>query len=158
MPVPTRGLFEAHLTVADLPRSVEFYREIVGLSVALELPEREVAFLWVGGRGRSMLGLWSLGPAPLGLVLHVAFSVTLDDLLDAPRWLASQGVAPRSFLGAETAEPSVLAWMPAAAVYFRDPDGHQLEFLCMLDAEPKPDLGIVPWSEWPASQKSMEPV
>jgi hypothetical protein len=38
--------------------------------------------------------------------------------------------------------------MPAAAVYFRDPDGHLLEYLAMLDEAPKPDLGIVPWSEW----------
>jgi lactoylglutathione lyase len=36
--------------------------------------------------------------------------------------------------------------MPAAAVYFRDPDGHQLEYLAMLDEEPRPDRGIVPWS------------
>ena len=42
----------------------------------------------------------------------------------------------------------MLAWMPAAAVYFRDPDGHQLEYLAMLDAEPRPELGILPWSEW----------
>ena len=26
--------------------------------------------------------------------------------------------------------------MPAAAVYFRDPDGHQLEYLTMLDEPP----------------------
>jgi lactoylglutathione lyase len=31
-----------------------------------------------------------------------------------------------------TAEPSVIGWMPAAAVYFRDPDGHLLEYLPML--------------------------
>jgi hypothetical protein len=38
--------------------------------------------------------------------------------------------------------------MPAAMVYFRDPDGHLLEYLAMLDHEPRPDLGILPWSEW----------
>jgi len=35
-----RGLFETHLTVSDLKRSVSFYRDTVGLPVALELPER----------------------------------------------------------------------------------------------------------------------
>jgi lactoylglutathione lyase len=43
--------------------------------------------------------------------------------------------------------------MPAAAVYFRDPDGHLLEYLAMLDAPPRPDDGIVSWSRW-ASESS----
>jgi lactoylglutathione lyase len=42
----------------------------------------------------------------------------------------------------------VIGWMPAAAVYFRDPDGHLLEYLSMLDEAPRIDLGIVPWSQW----------
>ena len=61
------------------------------------------------------------------------------------------GVTPLSFFAAETAEPSVLAWMPAVAVCFRDPDGHLPEYLAMLDAEPRPDLGILSWSQWQAT-------
>jgi NAD(P)H-dependent FMN reductase len=38
--------------------------------------------------------------------------------------------------------------MPAAAVYFRDPDGHLLEFIAMLDGDARPDAGVVTWSEW----------
>ena len=64
-PVPVTGLFEAHLTVADLDRSVAFYRDVVGLTVALELQERDAAFLWIGDTGEAMLGLWSLGSAPV---------------------------------------------------------------------------------------------
>jgi lactoylglutathione lyase len=146
--IPVRGLFESHLSVSDLLRSVRFYREIVGLPLALEVPDRGAAFFWVGGAGRALLGLWSLGSAPLGLSLHVAFDVALDALLEAPGWLAAHGVAPLSFFGEPTSEPSVIGWMPAAAVYFRDPDGHLLEYLAMLGEEPRPDLGIVPWSTW----------
>ena len=51
-PVPIRGLFEAHLTVADLGRAVAFYRDVVGLPVALEIPERGATFFWVVGRAR----------------------------------------------------------------------------------------------------------
>ena len=58
------------------------------------------------------------------------------------------GVTPLSFFATETAEPSVIGWMPAAAVYFRDPDGHLLEYLAMLDEPARPDVGIVPWSQW----------
>jgi lactoylglutathione lyase len=148
-----RGLFETHLSVSDLARSVRFYRDVVGLRAALEVPERDVAFFWVGERGRSLLGLWSLGTMPLGLTLHVAFDVALDDLLAAPQRLTAHGVTPLSFWDAETAEPSVFGWMPAAAVFFRDPDGHHLEYLTMLDGEPRPDLGVVSWSQWLAATR-----
>ena len=146
--VPVRGLYETHLTVGDLGRSVAFYRDVVGLPLALEVPERAAAFLWVGDRERSMLGLWSLGSAPMGLSLHVAFDVALDDLLEAPERLRANGVTPLSFFGEETTEPSVIGWMPAAAVYFRDPDGHLLEYLAILGSEPHPERGILPWSQW----------
>ena len=98
-----------------------------------------------------MLGLWSLGSAPLGLSLHVAFDVALEDALEAAGHLRAQGVAPLSFFGEPADEPSVIGWMPAAAVYFRDPDGHLLEYLAMLDEPPRPDAGIVSWSEWKSS-------
>ena len=98
-----------------------------------------------------MLGLWSLGSTPLALSLHVAFTASLDDVLDACDRLRSRGVTPLSFFGSVTTEPSVIGWMPAAAVYFRDPDGHQLAHLAMLDEEPRPDRGSVPWSQWTRS-------
>ena len=147
-PVPVLGLYETHLTVRDLDASVAFYRDVVGLPLALELPERGAAFLWVGEPSRSMLGLWSLGSAPLGMTLHVAFGVALGDVLEAPGRLAALGTAPLSFFGEPASEPSVIGWMPAAAVYFRDPDGHLLEYLTLLDEQPHPDLGVLTWSAW----------
>src|SRR4051812_44168789 len=111
-PISVRGLFEAHLTVSDMERSIAFYRDVVGLEVAFEVPERGAAFLWVGGPGEAMLGLWSLGSAPLALSLHVAFTVALADVLAACDRLRAQGVAPRSFFGDATDEPSVIGWMP----------------------------------------------
>ena len=150
--VPVRGLFESHLTVSDLGRSVAFYRDVVGLPVAFEVPERRAAFLWCGPSGKTMLGLWSLGSTPMGLNLHVAFDVELQHVLDAPARLRALGVRPLSFFGQETDEPTVIGWMPAATVYFRDPDGHLLEYLAMLDTDPRADLGTIPWSEWTHEQ------
>ncbi len=152
-PVPVSGLFEAHLTVSDLMRSVTFYRDVVGLSPAQELPERDAAFFWIGAPGHAMLGLWDLGSAPIALSLHVAFEASLEDVLGACERLRSFGVTPLSFFATETNEPSVIAWMPAASVYFRDPDGHLLEYLAILDAPPRPDGGIVPWSKWSRSAR-----
>lgn len=142
-----RGLFETHLTVADLDRSVAFYRDLVGLPVALELPERGAAFHWIGRPGQAMLGLWSLGSAPMGMRLHIAFEMALADVHAAPDRLRAAGIQPLSFFGEPADEPSVIGWMPAAAVYLQDPDGHMLEYLAMLDGPPKPELGIVPWSQ-----------
>jgi lactoylglutathione lyase len=144
------GLFETHLLVSDLGRSIDFYRDVVGLPLALEAPERNAAFFWVGDRARSMLGLWAIGSAPMGMVLHVAFEVGLSDVLSAPEQLRSRGVTPLSFFGQETHEPTVIGWMPAAAVYFLDPDRHQLEYLSMLAEPPRPEAGVVPYSKWAA--------
>ena len=47
-------------------------------------------------------------------------------------------------------EPTVHGWMPAAAVFFRDPDGHLLELIAELDEEPRTDLVYLPLSEWRA--------
>ncbi len=52
-----------------------------------------------------------------------------------------------AFFGEAATEPSVIGWMPAAAIYFRDPDGHMLEYLAMLESPARPELGIVAWSE-----------
>jgi lactoylglutathione lyase len=45
----------------------------------------------------------------------------LADVIGACESLRANGVAPLSFFTEATTEPSVIGWMPAAAVYFRDP-------------------------------------
>ena len=154
----TTGLFETHLTVGDLDHSIAFYRDVVGLPLALVLEERGAAFFWIGQPGQAMLGLWSLGSAPMGLSLHIAFEASLGDVLAACDGLRSNGVTPLSFFGSETSEPSVIGWMPAAAVYFRDPDGHMIEYLAMLKEPARPERGIVPWSEWETRDPRTETV
>lgn len=149
--IPVLGLFETHLTVSDLQRSIGFYRDIVGLQLARYVFKRNAAFFWIGDDSRrSMLGLWSLGKTPVGLTLHVAFEVAkMDDLLKTPKWLKAHGITPLSFYGIESEEPSVIGWMPAAAIYFRDPDGHLIEYLTMLkEKEPRHDVGVIGWFEW----------
>jgi lactoylglutathione lyase len=146
--IPIRDLFETHLTVSDLGRSMKFYGDSLGLEVAQVFPDRKVAFYWIGAPGKSMLGLWETGSAPQKLSLHLAFEVALSDLLNAPEKLRAANITPLDFSGDPTNEPVVLAWMPAASVYFHDPDGNLLEFLSMLPDPPQPDQGIVKWSIW----------
>jgi lactoylglutathione lyase len=156
--LPVLRLFETHLTVSDLKRSINFYQNIIGLQLAFEAPTRNAAFLWIGNPHHSMLGLWDVGSMPLGLALHIAFEVTIDNLLDAPRILKDHGITPLSFYNLETTQPSVIGWIPAATIFFRDPDGHLIEYLAMLDNEPNLNVGIIPWSEWITHEKCIKPV
>jgi lactoylglutathione lyase len=146
--IPIHGLFETHLTVSDLQRSMKFYGESLGLELAQVFPERRVAFYWIGAPGSSMLGLWETGSSPQKLSLHIALTVDLSDLLTAASNLRAANITPLDFSGNPANEPVVLAWMPAASLYFHDPDSHLLEFLTMLPDEPQPSRGIVPWSDW----------
>ena len=141
-------LFEAHLIVANLDTSIAFYRDRLGLELAHVTPARHAAFFWIGSRGNSMLGLWLAGAGPQKTTTHVAFATPVDDVIAAPRRLQSAGIVALDFNGKPTGEPVVLAWMPALAVYFLDPDGHLLEYIAMLEDEPRPNGGLVEWHAW----------
>jgi lactoylglutathione lyase len=146
--IPVRDLFESHLTITDLQRSMNFYGQTLGLEFADVCWKRRVAFYWIGGRGNSMLGLWEVGTGPQRLSLHVAFRLDLPHLLDAPARLRAADVVPLDSWRAPTDEPVVIGWMPAASLYFDDPDGNMLEFISMLPDAPQPELGVVSWSRW----------
>jgi catechol 2,3-dioxygenase-like lactoylglutathione lyase family enzyme len=156
--VPISGLFETHLTVSDLDRSVAFYRDILGLELAHAVPARHVAFFWIGEPGGAMLGLWSIHSSPMFMRLHIAFRVTLSRVEASVGALRAAGITPLSGFGRqEISEPIVLAWMPAASVYFDDPDGHSLEYICMLPDQPRPDLDRVSLSAWRMMSAQAEP-
>jgi hypothetical protein len=108
--VSVRDLFEAHLTVADLQRSMNFFGQVLGLKLARHFPQRKVAFYWIGGKRNSMLGLWEVGTGPQRMSLHVASDGNslklLSMLSEAPQpelgivswtqWRQSQATLPGS--------------------------------------------------------------
>ena len=146
--VPIEGLWETHLTVSDLERSIAFYRDTLGLVLAHRVPERHAAFFWIGQPRQAMLGLWGIHSSPLALRLHFAFQVTLDNAVAAVAALQGAGLRPRSGAGETIAEPEVIPWIPAASVYFDDPDGHSLEYIAMLPDQPAPTAPRMALSEW----------
>jgi catechol 2,3-dioxygenase-like lactoylglutathione lyase family enzyme len=127
MPAVT-GVLETSLYVADLRRSVGFYRDLFGFE-ALAADER---FCGLNVAGRQVLLLFQKGLSaapsvlPGGTIpghdgsgrLHLAFAVAAADL---PAWeerLRQQGVAVES----------TVDWPRGGrSLYFRDPDGHLVE-------------------------------
>lgn len=143
-----RGLFETHVNVSDLERSIEFYCGVLGLELGRREHDRRVAFILLGGPGRSMLGLWEK-PREEVVRQHFAFRASVDDILNrSVAWLRERGLACRNFLNDGTERPMVFAWMPAISIYFRDPDGHSLELISMLPGAPRLDLGVLSYEEW----------
>ena len=142
-------LYEAHLPVANTEVSCRFYVDVVGLQFAHRDLIRDIIFLWAGDDRRSMLGLW--GPATeRGREFHqchIAFHVSLAELLVVGERLNATGIETQNFGGEKTTEPSVIGWMPSAQLYFRDPNGHALEFIALLD-DPPDSTFVGRLSEW----------
>jgi len=142
-------LYEAHVPVADTEAAQRFYVEVVGLRFAHRDLRRDIVFLCAGAERRSMLGLWAPGTM-YGSKFHecqIAFNVGLAELLAAGERLRAAGIKTQNFSGEETTEPSVIGWMPSAQLYFRDGDGHSLEFIALLEESPEPAF-IGSLSEW----------
>ncbi|GLX70281.1 VOC family protein [Paenibacillus glycanilyticus] len=141
-------IFETHLQVTDLDRSIAFYKKL-GLTLALHKPERRSAFFYVGER-RDLLALKELPNGHKLQPRHFAFGVQLDQLLEASDWLIERGIYPLPGFGRQEApsEPYVHAWMPAASVYFNDHDGNELEFMAWLDDAPQILDHVPTLSEW----------
>ncbi len=117
--VPLRALGKVILFVTQMPRALAFYRDALGLDVALDTPE------WVelDTTGATLALHAGVAPAPAGApdpegVPHVQVSFAVASVGAAHAALSSRGVvfvhgprpiAPGTFLAR-----------------FRDPDGHSL--------------------------------
>ncbi len=144
------GLFETHINVSDLEAAMDFYEKVLGLEFAHKVEARRCAFYWIGGRGEAMLGLWEK-PAAQVVRQHYAFRSTIEAIRHhSVAYLKERQLTPRNFLDDGIERPMIFGWMPAIAIYFRDPDGHSLEFIAMLPDEPRPEVGVVTWEDWQA--------
>jgi hypothetical protein len=81
-----------------------------------------------------------------------AFNVSLSELLAAGERLDAVGIQTQNFASEKTTEPSVIGWMPSAQLYFRDRDGHSLEFIALLDGAPEPEF-VGSLSEWKKAER-----
>lgn len=150
---PIKGIYETHLAVQDLQRSVDFYKNTMGLSQCALEDKRKLAFFWVGKPQQYMLGLWETPKQDIR-PQHFAFRCDRDFILnESVPWLKKRGLQPYNFLKDGTEMPMVFAWMPALAIYFKDPDGHILEFISVLEGKPITNGGILSYEEWIEKQQ-----
>lgn len=160
MPPLHYGLYEAHLPVTDLVRSLDFYVDRLGFepghgdstgSSALLLYDLDAKH---GAAARWMLGLFEVDhvshrhPAEY----HIAFRAAEEDVDRMIPSLRERGIDPVHPVTAPRQgpmeEPIVHGWMPAASVFFHDPDGHLIELIADLSDAPRPELVYCPLSEW----------
>ncbi|GEN73661.1 MULTISPECIES: VOC family protein [Chryseobacterium] len=142
-----KGLYETHIQVSNLEKSIKFYTEVLGLKLAHRDETRPIAFLWIGEGKEFMLGLWEQKENLQ--IRHFAFSSSKEDILNhSANFLKKKELKPYNFLKDGKDEPMVFAWMPALAIYFNDPDGNQLEFISVLEGEGRPELGVLSYEEW----------
>jgi catechol 2,3-dioxygenase-like lactoylglutathione lyase family enzyme len=143
-----KGLYETHLFVENLERSIEFYENILGLEQCYFEEKRRAAFFWIGKPKEAMLGLWEK-PKPEIDIRHFAFTCDKNFIInEASEFLKQNGLNPFNFLNDGTQQPMVFAWVPAIAIYFDDPDGHHLEFISVLEGKGKPEHGIITYEKW----------
>lgn len=143
------GLYEAHLPVSNLKKSIEFYTDL-GLEFDHSV-EDKIAFLWIE-KDKSWLGLWETDKVEIEYhpsIRHIAFQVSLEGLKNSVSWLKHKGYEPREAFGFEPLEPFVMAHngYAHAKIHFNDPDGNSLEFICKLE-NPKKITKRMYLSEW----------
>jgi lactoylglutathione lyase len=141
------NLFEAHLNTVNLEKAIQFYEKL-GLKMVHKIEERRVAFFRFGKQQKmdQMIGIWET-KEPVTRK-HIAFGVNYEEICDAIDWLKDREIEATEDFGLAPIEPLVHTWVPAASVYFLDPDGNSLEFIHVLDGKPQPELGVIYLSKW----------
>jgi lactoylglutathione lyase len=148
-----KGLYETHLNVSNLDRSIQFYKETLGLELCFSEEKRRAAFFWIGRPRQNMLGIWEKSVAEI-IKQHFAFETSPEWVLnESIPFLKSNNLKFWNFLNDGIERPMVFAWMPAVSIYFGDPDGHELEFIGLLDGNSMPENGVLSHDDWLNTQK-----
>ncbi|MEM1220835.1 MAG: VOC family protein [Bacteroidota bacterium] len=144
------GLYETHLFVENLERSIDFYTHVIGLKQCRFGAERRTAFFWVGQDKQAMLGLWEKPREQID-IRHFAFRCEPEWIVrEAVPFLQSHQIKCWNFLEDDQEKPMVFCWVPAVSIYFHDPDGHELEFIGILPGPTRDDTEkrVVSYEEW----------
>ena len=115
-----RSIGQIHMTVADVDRSVEFYRDRVGLDFLFRVPGQPMAFFDVGGV-RLYLGATESPEFASNPLLYL----TVDDIDAEHTRLTAAGVEFRDRPHPVHRDGDTELWMS----FFFDPDGHPVAIM-----------------------------
>jgi len=131
---PVKGLGEVSIRVKDLDAMHKFYEEVIGLEV-LRQDENFVFFKVAEGYGghtqnlalfvaadRAFLEAKSEHLSPAETTLHhIALNIAREDFESEKMRLADIGLKVNA---------TVHEWLHVRSLYFADPEGNLLEFVC----------------------------
>jgi catechol 2,3-dioxygenase len=135
-PIKPLGVGEVVVRVADLDRSIAFYRDILGFEL-IRVLHSAIAFMRVadGVQGHTqIIGLfgreWPAGRtdktwdgcAPrLSTLHHFAIEIAREDYERTLGYLSAQGLNPNT---------AIHSWIGWRSIYVSDPDDNTVEFVC----------------------------
>ena len=153
------GFYEVFLPVTDMERAIHFYVEKLGFAVGRQESPSSALLLHDEHGTRSMLGLYEV--ADIERRYHISFRVLEENVDQMVPYLIGRGITPehppRDSVQGPMSEPIVHGWMPAASVFFTDPDGHLLELIADLGDAPRPEVLYCPLSKWRAGSAHVKP-
>jgi catechol 2,3-dioxygenase len=115
------------IKVRDLERSRKFYTEVMGLQLMMENSQIRGAFFASNGRDHHEIACIEVGKDAEGQhekqigLMHIAFRLHNEEHLRAAYQKLKEQQVPIVF----TVDHGI-----TKSIYFRDPDGHQLEVYC----------------------------
>jgi catechol 2,3-dioxygenase-like lactoylglutathione lyase family enzyme len=142
------GINHLALVAADMERTIAFYRDLLGMPLVKTIELRNGRgkhyFFDVGGGDCLAFFEFPKGPAAVdakehlrmsatpGMMNHVAFDVSNEDIDRYRARLVERGIEVTEVVNHDDTErgasPEVNATTFVRSIYFRDPDGTQLEF------------------------------
>ena len=135
-PIRPLGVGEVVVRVADLDRSIAFYRDILGFEL-IRVLHGAIAFMRVadGVQGHTqIIGLfrrdwpasregktWDGCEPRMATLHHFATEISLKDYTGVLEYLTGQGLNPNT---------SIHSWIGWRSIYVSDPDENTVEFVC----------------------------
>ncbi|MBM7602579.1 catechol-2,3-dioxygenase [Metabacillus crassostreae] len=145
-----KGIYEAHLPVSNLKRSIEFYKK---LDLEIAYQQEKLVFFWIE-KGRSWLGLWETDKVKTSYhpsLRHIAFQIDKDNMQNIKEWLEERDIEISTNFGFPSEkQPLVLPNNPQAhaAIYFKDPDGNSIELIAPLRLDFEEEFKMMTLEEW----------
>lgn len=143
-----QGIYETHLEVRDVKKAMKFYEEKLELTLGRYEEDRKRAFFLFGEKEQSMISVVEKEDIN---IRHFAFRVKYEDIHQMIPFLQRKGIEIiPGWNNQPINEPMVYPWIATASVFFNDPDGNRLEFICQLPEPPQPHFEkvVVTLSEW----------